>query len=85
MTSLVDQVAGCTAKDGDRSGILRAIAAGETARADRNRKDIPFRQILAAVGQGRLMHTYEELFEKHDIVVAQALLTKRELSHRRDT
>jgi glutamate 5-kinase len=34
------------------------------------------------VGQGRLMNAYEQLFDRHGIVVAQALLTKRELSHR---
>jgi glutamate 5-kinase len=61
-----------------------AIAAGREKLGldDRNRKDIPFKQTLAAVGQGCLMHTYEQLFGKHGIVVAQALLTKRDLSHR---
>ena len=60
-----------------------AIAAGrDKLGADRNRKDIAFRQVLAAVGQGCLMHTYEQLFDKHGIVVAQALLTKRDLSDR---
>jgi glutamate 5-kinase len=84
MTSLLDQVARLHQQG--REIVLvssGAIAAGrDRLAADRNRKDIPFRQILAAVGQGRLMHTYEQLFDKHDIVVAQALLTKRELSHR---
>lgn len=61
-----------------------AIAAGREKLGldDRNRRDIPFKQTLAAVGQGCLMHTYEQLFGRHDIVVAQALLTKRDLSHR---
>ena len=61
-----------------------AIAAGREKLGfdDRNRKDIPFKQTLAAVGQGCLMHTYEQLFGRHGIVVAQALLTKRDLSHR---
>jgi glutamate 5-kinase len=44
--------------------------------------EVPFRQVLAAVGQSRLMHTYEQIFAKHDITVAQALLTKADLSDR---
>jgi glutamate 5-kinase len=84
MTSLVDQVAQLHQQG--REVVLvssGAIAAGrDKLAADHNRKDIPFRQILAAVGQGRLMHAYEQLFDRHGIVIAQALLTKRELSHR---
>jgi glutamate 5-kinase len=45
-------------------------------------KDVPLKQVLAAVGQSRLMNTYERLFEKHNIIVAQALLTKADLSDR---
>ncbi|MBM4461924.1 MAG: glutamate 5-kinase [Chloroflexi bacterium] len=60
-----------------------AIAAGRDRMGlDRERKDIPFRQIMAAVGQGRLMHHYEEAFAEHGIVVAQALLTKADMSDR---
>jgi glutamate 5-kinase len=84
MTSLVDQVAQLH-RQGREIVLVSsgAIAAGrDKLAADHNRKDIPFRQILAAVGQGRLMHAYEQLFDRHDVVVAQALLTKRELSHR---
>ena len=40
------------------------------------------RQVLAAVGQGRLMHAYEQLFDPHGITVAQALLSRRDLSDR---
>ena len=45
-------------------------------------KGIPFRQVLASVGQSRLMNVYEQLFGQHDITVAQALLTKTDLSDR---
>ena len=45
-------------------------------------KGIPFKQVLASVGQNRLMHIYEQLFSKYDITVAQALLTKADLSDR---
>jgi glutamate 5-kinase len=46
-------------------------------------KDIPAKQMLAAVGQPRLMSLYERLFELYDLVVAQVLLTRADLSDRR--
>jgi glutamate 5-kinase len=45
-------------------------------------KGIPFRQVLASVGQHRLMNLYEQLFAKHKITVAQALLAKADLLDR---
>ena len=45
-------------------------------------KGIPFKQVLASVGQSRLMNIYEQLFGQHNITVAQALLTKTDLSDR---
>ncbi len=45
-------------------------------------KGIPFKQVLCSVGQSHLMHIYEELFGQYDIPVAQALLTKADLSDR---
>ena len=45
-------------------------------------KGIPYRQVLASVGQSRLMHVYDRLFQQHDITVAQALLAKADLSDR---
>jgi len=45
-------------------------------------RGIPFKQVLASVGQNRLMYIYEQLFSQHDITVAQALLTKADLSDR---
>jgi glutamate 5-kinase len=60
-----------------------AIASGRHALGvSVERKGIPFRQVLAAVGQGRLMHTYEQLFQWYDIAIAQALLTRNDLSDR---
>jgi glutamate 5-kinase len=62
-----------------------AIAAGRhrlSAAARKERKDMPFRQVLAAVGQSDLMQTYQELFSWHDITVAQTLLTRQDLSDR---
>jgi len=45
-------------------------------------KGIPFKQVMASVGQSRLMYVYEQLFSQDDITVAQALLTKADLSDR---
>jgi glutamate 5-kinase len=60
-----------------------AVAAGRhRLGVQRARRGIPFRQVLAAVGQGQLMMAYDALFAKHGIVVAQTLLTRRDLSDR---
>jgi len=48
----------------------------------KDRKDIPFRQVLAAVGQTDLMQAYQEIFARHDITIAQTLLTRRDLADR---
>ncbi len=60
-----------------------AIAAGrQKLGLVKEREDIPFKQVLASVGQSRLMHAYEQLFSWHDITIAQALLTKADISDR---
>ena len=60
-----------------------AIAAGRHKLGlTRKIKGIPFKQVLASVGQSRLMYTYEQLFSRHDITVAQALLTRADLADR---
>ncbi len=61
---------GAIASGGYKLGLNRAI------------KGIPFKQVLASVGQSRLMNVYEQLFGKYSITVAQALLTKTDLSDR---
>ena len=45
-------------------------------------RGIPFKQVLASVGQIRLMSVYEQLFSRYNITLAQALLTKVDLSDR---
>lgn len=45
--------------------------------------DVTMRQALAAVGQGILMHEYQQAFEVHDQKVAQVLLTNHIMSHRK--
>jgi glutamate 5-kinase len=44
---------------------------------------IPAKQMLAAIGQPRLMHAYADLFAIYDLQVAQILLTNRDLRSRR--
>jgi glutamate 5-kinase len=84
MASLVAQVAGLRQRGVEvvlvSSG---AIAAGRhRLHAADKRADIPLRQVLAAVGQSHLMQTYDQLFAEHDLVVAQTLLTRRDLADR---
>ncbi len=62
-----------------------AVAAGReklglTTR--QRRGGLPYRQVLASVGQSRLMNAYERLFTPHDITIAQALLTRSDLCQR---
>lgn len=60
-----------------------AIAAGRhRLNVTRDRKDMPFRQMLAAVGQSDLMQSYQELFNWHELTIAQTLLTRRDLADR---
>lgn len=60
-----------------------AVAAGkEKLKLTRESKETPFKQVLASLGQSRLMYTYEQLFGRHNINVAQALLTRADLISR---
>jgi len=60
-----------------------AIAAGrQKLGIVKERRDVASRQVMAAVGQNALMHSYEQLFGWHGITVAQTLLTKADLSDR---
>ena len=54
-----------------------AIASGRHKLGlSRKVRGIPYKQVLAAVGQSRLMHFYDNLFSHYGITVAQALLAK---------
>ncbi len=60
-----------------------AVAAGRSRLGVvKARRDIPFRQVLAAIGQSQLMLIYDRLFAAQGIVTAQTLLTRRDLSDR---
>ncbi|MCI0847910.1 MAG: glutamate 5-kinase [Chloroflexi bacterium] len=86
MADLVRQV--CQVRDAGGEVVLvtsGAIAAGQAAlgrtRGDMG-PDISSRQVFAAVGQSRLMHTYQEMFAAHAVQIAQTLLTIADLSNR---
>jgi len=84
MSSLTEQVARLH-QQGHEIIIVSsgAVAAGrQKLGLAKEQKDIPFKQVLASVGQSQLMNVYEQLFSKHKIIVAQALLTKSDLIDR---
>jgi glutamate 5-kinase len=84
LSSLVAQVARLHADAAEVILVTSgAIAAGRQRLGDvRGHRDVPIRQVLAAVGQSHLMQTYDQLFAAQDIVVAQTLLSKRDLADR---
>ncbi len=45
-------------------------------------RSVPAKQMLSAIGQGRLMHVYSQLFDLFEIVVGQVLLTRDDLGDR---
>lgn len=60
-----------------------AVAAGrQKLGLVKEKRGVPFKQVLAAVGQSQLMNIYDQLFGKHGIVIAQALLTKSDIIDR---
>ncbi|MDA0351388.1 MAG: glutamate 5-kinase [Chloroflexi bacterium] len=89
MASLVEQIAAMRERGIEVLLVTSgAIAAGRhrvqaSARVGAlHPRDVQGRQVLAAVGQGRLMSLWDELFEQHDVVIAQALLTAMDLADR---
>ena len=91
MAAVVRQIARLV-RDGHQVALVSsgAIVAGRQAlHISRNgessaagRRDIPFKQVLAAVGQTRLMQAWDELFSKEGLLVAQTLLTRADLADR---
>ena len=84
MTDLVAQLSKVCLNGGELVAVSSgAIAAGrEKLGLTRKVKGIPYKQVLASVGQSRLMNIYERLFDVHGITIAQALLTKADLLDR---
>lgn len=60
-----------------------AVAAGrERLNVPFDSKDVPAKQALAAIGQALLMQRWDQIFAEHGVVVAQALLTRQDMSRR---
>lgn len=61
-----------------------AIAAGREAVGEASLgKHMPAKQMLAAVGQPRLMAIYEQVFAMYDVRVGQVLLTRTDITNRK--
>lgn len=85
LVSLIQQIAEIHA-DGSQVVLVTsgAIATGrEELKFPDLPRHMPVKQMLAAVGQPRLMALYHQLFQIYDISVAQVLLTRSDLSDRR--
>ena len=86
MAALVRQVAGVRELGAQVVLVTSgAIAAGREAIGEpRIGRGVPLSQMLAAVGQSRLMHSYQGLFSRYGTVVAQALLTRPDVEVYKD-
>ena len=84
VSGLVAQVAELHKQGGELIVVSSgAIASGRHKLGlSRKVRGIPYKQVLAAVGQSRLMYFYDQLFSQHDITVAQALLARADLADR---
>jgi len=73
-------------RDGRAAPALSAdTSSGEprhSAASAARRRDIPFKQVLAAVGQTKLMQKWDQLFAGEGMIVAQTLLTRADLADR---
>ena len=84
MATLVEQIAQLQRRGAEPILVSSgAVAAGRhVLGVPKEGRNLPFRQVLAAIGQGHLMHAYEQLFDWQGIPVGQALLSRRDLSDR---
>ncbi len=84
MADLVRQVA-ALAQAGAQVAVVSsgAVAAGRARlNAAIEQRDIPHRQVLAAIGQAHLIERYDTLLRGHGLTAAQALLTRADLTDR---
>ena len=59
-----------------------AVGAGREVLRPKIADPIIQRQVLASIGQGRLLQVYANLFKKENIITAQALLTKKDFQNK---
>ncbi|MEW6238225.1 MAG: glutamate 5-kinase [Candidatus Omnitrophota bacterium] len=84
MESLVKEIAALKS-NGIEVILVSSGAVGAGLRAlgmSRRPPSIHLRQAYAAIGQGRLMNLYSELFGQYGIITAQVLLTRTDLDRR---
>lgn len=84
ITRLVDQLAALHRESYEITLVTSGACAAGKEKTGRVKglAEIAERQVYASVGQSRLMNVYEKLFSSHGITIAQALLTKQDLSDR---
>ncbi len=84
MAALVGQIARLHSQESEMLLVSSgAVAAGRRVLGiTEEGGNLPLKQALAAVGQGHLMHTYEQLFSWQDIPIAQGLISQRDISDR---
>ncbi len=63
-------------------GAGRDVLASGSGAARTQQRTVAHRQMLASLGQIRLMLAYERLFGQHDIRIAQALISREDLTQR---
>lgn len=59
-----------------------AVGAGRKILSPQIADPIIKKQVLASIGQGRLLQIYTDLFQKENIIIAQALLTKKDFQNK---
>ena len=59
-----------------------AVAAGRSQLPTPIGNSVSEKQMLAAIGQGQLIHQWQSLFALYDVPVAQMLLTRADVEHR---
>ena len=59
-----------------------AVAAGRSQLPTPIGNSVSEKQMLAAIGQGQLVHQWQSLFGLYDVPVAQMLLTRADVEHR---
>ena len=82
--NIVDEIAAFT-KQGYQFVVVSsgAIASGRHRMGFKHKlQSLPEKQAAAAIGQGRLMRVYSNAFGKHELIVAQMLLTMSDLTER---
>lgn len=84
MSHLVDQIAAIK-KQGIEVILVSsgAVASGRSLISVSEKADaVAARQLLASVGQVKLINTYSALFERHQIICSQVLVTKEDFRDR---